>query len=79
MLALCAAEGRALLTNNVADFTVIVRRCALEGRSHTGLIFTSDASLPRGRNTIGTYVSALQGLMRANPGENAFADRVHWL
>jgi len=79
LLALCAGETRALLTNNVADFTVIARRWALEGRQHAGLIFTSDASLPRGRHTIGRYVTALQALVRANPADNAFIDRVHWL
>jgi predicted nuclease of predicted toxin-antitoxin system len=79
LLALCAAENRALLTNNVADFTVIARRWTLEDRHHAGLIFSSDASLPRGRNTIGRYVTALQTLMRANPGDDSFTDRVHWL
>ena len=79
LLALCAAEDRALLTNNVADFTVIARRWALEGRSHAGLIFTSDASMPRGRNTIGTNVDALAALMRANKAGEAFLDRAHWL
>jgi hypothetical protein len=79
LLALCGGERRALVTNNVSDFTVIARRWALEGRHHAGLIFTSDAGLPRGRNTIGLYVSALQALIRASPGEEAFADRIHWL
>jgi len=79
LLVLCTDEGRALLTNNVADFTVIARRWALQGRHHSGLIFTSDASLPRSRQTIGAYVAALQALLKANPGDDAFADRVHWL
>lgn len=79
LLALCAGENRALLTNNVSDFTVIARRWALEDRHHAGLIFTSDAGLPRGRNTIGLYVTALQALIRANPGNEAFHDRIHWL
>jgi hypothetical protein len=75
LLALCTGETRALLTNNVADFTVIARRWALEGRQHAGLSFTSDASMPRGRHTIGRYVTALQTLLRANPADNAFVDR----
>jgi predicted nuclease of predicted toxin-antitoxin system len=79
LLALCAGEQRALVTNNVSDFTVIARRWALEGRHHAGLIFTSDTSLPRGRNTIGRYVTALQALVRANTGDDAFVDRIHWL
>ena len=79
LLILCTGEGRALLTNNVADFTVIARRWALEGRHHAGLIFTSDTSMPRGRNTIGLYVTALQALARANPADDCFTDRTHWL
>jgi hypothetical protein len=40
---------------------------------------TSDASLPRGRRTIGRYVRALNALLTTNPGEEAISDRVHWL
>lgn len=79
LLSLCADESRTLLTNDVADFTVIARRWALQGRHHAGLVFTSDVSLPRSRHTIGLYVTALQGLMRGNPGDDAFTDRIHWL
>jgi nucleoside-diphosphate-sugar epimerase len=79
LLALCETDGRALVTNNVADFMVIARRWATQGRCHAGLIFTSDASMPRSRDTIGRYVEALDALLKAHPAENSFADRVHWL
>ena len=79
LLLLCAENQRALVTNDVGDFTVIVRRWALEGRRHSGLVFTSDASMPRSRHTIGQYVQALEMLLAANPREDVFADRVHWL
>lgn len=79
LLALCVAEQRALVTNNVADFTVIARGWALEGRSHAGLIFTSDVSLPRSRSTIGRSVRALHTLARAHPKVDGYTDRVHWL
>ena len=79
LLELCNQEARALLTNNVGDFTVIARRWALEGRRHCGLVFSSDDSMPRGKNATGRYLDALDGLLRANPGDEAFADRVHWL
>lgn len=79
LLALSDEERRALVTNNVADFTIIARRWAIEGRRHSGLIFTSDTSMPRGRATIGRYVDVLDQLMSENPRDDAFADRVHWL
>jgi hypothetical protein len=79
LLALCARDARALVTNNVGDFTVIARSWTAEERQHSGLIFTSDSSMPRGRHTIGRYVEALDALLRANPGDDAVNDRVHWL
>jgi predicted nuclease of predicted toxin-antitoxin system len=79
LLTLCHEEGRALLTNNVRDFAAITRRWAAEGRPHSGLIFTSDSSLPRSRSTIGRYVQMLQQLLESVPHEDAFVDRVHWL
>jgi hypothetical protein len=79
LLALCRGEGRALLTNNVGDFVVIARRWAAEGRSHAGLVFTSDTSMPRGRQTIGQYVRALEQLMRSLPADDALEDACRWL
>lgn len=79
LLSLCGEERRALLTNNVADFAVIARHWAVEGRQHWGLVFTSDASMPRSRRAIGAYVTALDGLLRSNQHDDAFAGRAHWL
>jgi len=79
LLTLCAEELRALVTNNVADFTILARRWAVEGRQHSGLIFTSDSSMPRSRKAIGRYVDLLDRLANANPGDGDFIDRVHWL
>lgn len=79
LLALCGQELRALLTNNVADFTTIARRLAVEGVQHWGLVFTSDASMPRRRGAIGQYVEALDKLLTSNPSDDALADRVLWL
>lgn len=79
LLALCVGEQRVLLTNNVADFVAIQRRWHAEGRSHHGLVFTSDASLPRTRKNIGRYLDAIEMLMRDHPGIDDFIDRIHWL
>lgn len=79
LLAHCENERRTLVTNNVSDFTVIARRWAAQSRSHAGLIFTSDASLPRTRATIGTYVQLLEALLTEHTGDDAFLDHIHWL
>ncbi|MBW3605836.1 MAG: DUF5615 family PIN-like protein [Actinobacteria bacterium] len=79
LLTLCSGEDRALLTNNVGDFSVIARRWAAEGRSHAGLIFTSDASMPRHRDTVGRYVTALDHMHRTHAVDNALRDRIDWL
>jgi hypothetical protein len=36
LLVVCDKEQRALVTNNVADFTVIARGWVIEGRRHSG-------------------------------------------
>lgn len=79
LLTLCHDEKRALLTDNVGDFVVIARRWAAQGRSHAGLVFTSEASMPRSRKTIGRYVQALDRLMGELPGDEALFDQVRWL
>ncbi|MGH9920116.1 MAG: hypothetical protein ACRD6W_14775, partial [Nitrososphaerales archaeon] len=79
LLTACDTEQRALLTHNVADFTVIDRRWAVEGRRHAGLILTSDSALPRDRSTIGKYVELLDDLLRSNQKDKSFVDHVHWL
>ena len=79
LLERCNLEQRALLTNNVADFASIARRWSLDGRRHSGLIFTSDTSMPRGRVHIGRYVKALENLLQSHPADDALADRILWL
>lgn len=79
LLARCWEESRALLTNNAVDFTLIARDLAGDGRSHAGLIFTSDASRPRTRDAIGRFVADLDDLMRREPDERSMRDRVIWL
>lgn len=79
LLTMCGDEVRALLTNNVGDFATIARHWAAEGRSHAGLIFTSDAGMPRSRDTIGRYVTALDEVLVAHPADDALRGRVHWL
>lgn len=47
LLALAAAEGRALVTENVADFMALASHWASTGASHAGLIFTHPRTFDR--------------------------------
>ncbi len=79
LLTLCTGQRRALLTNNVADFAVVTRRWQAEGRPHFGVIYTSDASLPRVPALVGTYLDRLANLMLTHPADDDLVDTTHWL
>jgi hypothetical protein len=79
LLASMADERRALLTANVADFMALISRLAVDGGQHYGIVLTSDASMPRSRNTIGLWVLTLDGYLGAHGAEDALRNRVDWL
>jgi hypothetical protein len=74
-----SVEGRALVTENVADFMPLVREVWAEGADHLGVVFTSPRSLPRGAGTIGRYVKRLDAFLRDRPADDALANQVWWL
>jgi hypothetical protein len=74
-----AGEGRGLVTENVADVMPLVRAASAAGESFAGVVFTSSRSLPRSRQTIGTYVELLDRLLRERPADDALAGQVLWL
>jgi hypothetical protein len=74
-----AAEGRVLLTTNVRDFAPIATHWAGDGRPHHGLLFVSDRTLARSRNTIGAYVSALEKFMGEHQADDALREEIRWL
>ena len=79
LFALMAAEKRAFLTENVADFAPLVSQALARAEIHYGVIYSSSHSLPRSRNTIGVFVERLAALLVRFPGEDDFAGRVEWL
>jgi hypothetical protein len=79
LLELCDRESRALVTNNVREFVPLAREWAAAGRDHAGLIFTSDASLPRHKGTVGRYVTLLAALMTENRPRRALGNQIRWL
>jgi nucleoside-diphosphate-sugar epimerase len=48
LLAAAAAEGRAIVTENVKDFAVLHRLWAAAGQVHAGMVFTHPRRFPRG-------------------------------
>ena len=74
-----ASHQRALLTNDVPGFMRIRRGWQAEGRSHYGLLFTSDSSWPRSRRGIGSLSNRLHEVMRARRDVQALADQIFWL
>lgn len=73
-----SAEGRAVMTEDVADFMPLAREAAAAGERHFGVIFTSPRSLPRGTGTIGVYVERLDRFLRDRPADDALTDQVYW-
>jgi len=73
------AEGRALMTENVADFMPLVREAGAAGERHFGIVFTSPRALPRGLGTIGRSIELLDSFLSDRPADDALADQVHWL
>lgn len=79
VLTSCALEHRALLTQDVRDFMLIVRDWQASGQSHAGLVLASSQARLTHRDQIGTAVSALHDLMKHYLADNALNDRVIWL
>lgn len=65
---LAQQERRAVVTENIADFSVIANEHDQRGQSHEGLVLVSSSSYPRGNSrTIGRMVTALDRLLAAQP------------
>lgn len=72
------SERRALLTENVGDFIPFLHEAAAAADAHW-MIFSSPRSLPRGADTIGTFVQRLDELLKSNPRDDDFCNGVYWL
>ena len=71
--------GRALVTEDVADFLTIAGHAAVAGHMHSGLILTSSRAFPRSTAAIGRLVLALDALLAAHPADDALIGQVSWL
>jgi hypothetical protein len=71
------AEGRAIVTENVVDFRPLAARELQRGRSHAGVIFTSNRGFPRhDARVIGRLVTALDELLARVTDSTSLE---HWL
>jgi NAD(P)-dependent dehydrogenase (short-subunit alcohol dehydrogenase family) len=80
LLAQADALGRAIVTENAADFIPLFREAVARGPVRCGLVLTSNRYFSRhqGRN-IGRLVRALAALCAGNPGDDATVGVVVWL
>lgn len=73
-------EGRAIVTDDVADFRPLARWALERDGTHAGLVFTSDRRWSRHRQqTFRRLVHALDELLTSHPADGALADREIWL
>jgi predicted nuclease of predicted toxin-antitoxin system len=79
LFARMAAERRAIVTNNVADYVPLLNARLVAGDDSYGLLLTDDRSMPRSRNTIGLFVRVLAKFLNAHAAEDALLNQLHWL
>lgn len=79
LFALMAAEQRAILTENWADFGRLMQQAAAVGSTHYGVVFSSRQQLPRGRDTIGLYVDVLDDFLARHPAVDTLLDSSRWI
>ena len=74
-----AAEKRAVVTNDVLDFQLIHNQLMAPDEEHYGMVFTSDATMPRNKASVPLWVKALKKLLEASPADDALRNRVRHL
>ncbi|MFM8893959.1 MAG: DUF5615 family PIN-like protein [Actinomycetales bacterium] len=75
----CWQLSAVLVTNNVTDFVPIARDWHLQGRSHAGLLLTSDRRWPRHRAGSGPLTQAIHHAVHVSSSSGQWVDRIVWL
>jgi|ERR1700722_1285060 len=79
LFSLAQQEARAIVTENIDDFSVIATSYDQRGQGHFGLILVPRGSYPRGQaRTVGRMVSGLDRLLKERPASEPTSLR-HWL
>jgi predicted nuclease of predicted toxin-antitoxin system len=68
-----SSEGRAIVTDNVANFRVLARRALEAGTAHHGVLYLNDRSLPRHRHElfVSKVVDRLHEVLERYPDDSA--------
>jgi hypothetical protein len=79
VLRIASADGRAVVTNNIADFAKL-HNWAISpgGEGHCGLVLIPTSQRTR-RQDLAAIVTSLEALMLPNPDEYALGDSLIWL
>ena len=79
ILEYCRGEKRVVLTNNHGDFAQIARNWIIVGRSHCGIFYTSDQSLPQTIANANQIVQRIKLLIATIPPGSDLQDQQPWL
>jgi predicted nuclease of predicted toxin-antitoxin system len=72
-----AADGRAIVTYNVADFRLLADQYLSRGQNHFGLILVSERTMPQ--RDLGALLRALEALLITYPGDVALLNQTVFL
>lgn len=79
LFSLAQQEERAIVTENIDDFSVIATSYDQRGQAHFGLVLVSRGTYPRSQaRTVGRMVSELDRVLKERPA-NEPASLRHWL
>lgn len=79
ILAAATGERRAVVTENVGDFSRMFDLLARAGEHHAGIVLVSGRRFPRTSSRSAGFVRALGSLLGAHQGDDALRDTLVWL
>ncbi|MDQ3096655.1 MAG: DUF5615 family PIN-like protein [Chloroflexota bacterium] len=79
LLEQAAADRRAIVTYDVADFRIAARERVSDELIHSGVILLNPRRFPQGKRHIGGMVAALAALLEELRADDALIDRERWL
>ena len=72
-----SADGRAIVTYNIADFRLLADQSLARGQEHSGLILVSERTIPQ--RDLGALLRALEAVLRTYPDADALRNQVVFL